>query len=69
MDIPWQSLAPDTLHALIEEFVTRGGTDYGEKEISLETRVRQVQELLRTGKAKVVFDPETETCDIHETIP
>lgn len=66
MDIPWQNLQPETLRALIEEFVTRSGTDYGEKEISLETRVRQVQELLRTGKAKVVFDPETETCDIQE---
>ncbi|MFL5815094.1 MAG: YheU family protein [Bdellovibrionia bacterium] len=66
MDIPWQNLDPDTLRALIEEFVTRGGTDYGDKEISLETRVRQVQELLRTGKAKIVFDPETESCDIQE---
>jgi hypothetical protein len=66
MDIPWQNLEPDTLRALIEEFVTRSGTDYGDKEISLETRVHQVQELLRTGKAKIVFDPETESCDIQE---
>lgn len=68
MEIPWQNLEPDTLRALIEEFVTRSGTDYGTNEISLETRVRQVQELLRTGKAKIVFDPETESCDIQENI-
>lgn len=66
MDIPWQNLQPETLHALIEEFVTRNGTDYGTQEISLETRVRQVLELLRKGKAKVVFDPETESCNIQE---
>jgi hypothetical protein len=68
MDIPWQNLDPETLRALVEEFVTRSGTDYGDKEISLETRVRQVQELLRTGKAKIVFDPETESCDIQEKV-
>lgn len=68
MEIPWQNLDPDTLRALIEEFVTRSGTDYGTNEISLETRVRQVQELLRTGKAKIVFDPETESCDIQENL-
>jgi uncharacterized protein YheU (UPF0270 family) len=68
MEIPWQNLQPETLRALIEEFVTRSGTDYGEKEISLETRVLQVQELLRTGKVKIVFDPETESCDIQERL-
>jgi hypothetical protein len=67
MDIPWQNLQPETLRALIEEFVTRSGTDYGDREISLESRVLQVQELLRQGKAKIVFDPETESCDIHES--
>jgi uncharacterized protein YheU (UPF0270 family) len=68
MDIPWQELEPDTLRSLIEEFVTRSGTDYGDKEISLESRVQQVHELLRSGKAKVVFDPESESCDIQEKI-
>ena len=66
MDIPWQELKPETLQALIEEFVTRSGTDYGTQEAPLETRVRHVFEQLRSGKAKIVFDPESETCDIHQ---
>lgn len=68
MDIPWQELEPDTLRSLIEEFVTRSGTDYGNQEISLESRVQQVHELLRSGKAKIVFDPESESCGIQENI-
>jgi uncharacterized protein len=66
MDIPWQELQPETLRALIEEFVTRDGTDYGEREASFETKVRQVRQLLETGKIKLVFDPETESCDLRE---
>lgn len=66
VDIPWQQLQPETLRALIEEFVTRDGTDYGSREADLETKVKQVRRLLEQGKAKIVFDPESETCDIHE---
>jgi uncharacterized protein YheU (UPF0270 family) len=69
MDIPWQELQPETLHALIEEFATRDGTDYGEREISLEAKVKQVQKLLEAGKIKIVFDPETESCDLREVTP
>jgi uncharacterized protein YheU (UPF0270 family) len=66
MDIPWQELQPETLHALIEEFTTRDGTDYGEREISLEAKVKQVRKLLEAGKIKIVFDAETESCDLRE---
>ena len=68
MDIPWQELKPETLRALIEEFVSRAGTDYGHQEISFDTKCEQVQRLLKSGKAKVVFDPETESCDIREVL-
>ena len=32
MLIPWQDLSPETLENLIESFVLREGTDYGEHE-------------------------------------
>ena len=66
MDIPWQNLEASTLRAVIDEFVSRDGTDYGARESSHETKIEQVHRLLREGKAKVVFDEETETCDIRE---
>ena len=68
MKIPWQELKPETLEALIDEYVTRDGTDYGTQEAARETKIAQVKKLLAKGKAQIVFDPETETCDIREVI-
>jgi len=48
----------------IEEFVTRDGTNYGEIEVSLETKISQVLGQLKSGKAVIVFDQKTETCNI-----
>jgi uncharacterized protein len=68
MDIPWKELQSETLRALVEEFVSRHGTDYGMHEASFETKVSQVMRQLENGKAKVVFDPDSESCDIREVI-
>lgn len=68
MDIPWKQLKPETLRALIEEFVLREGTDYGEKEIELDSKVEQVHRMLVEGKITVVFDSETESCDLREVV-
>ncbi len=62
--IPYDQLNPDTLHGVIEEFVTRDGTDYGEIEVPLETRISQVLAQLKTQKAVIVFDHDSETCTI-----
>jgi uncharacterized protein len=66
MEISWEKLKPDTLRALVDEFVSRDGTDYGLKEANHETKMEQVLRLLRENKVKIVFDPETESCDIRE---
>jgi uncharacterized protein YheU (UPF0270 family) len=64
MEIPYDRLPPDTLRALLEEFVTREGTDYGEQAYSLDDKVARVMAQLRQKKAIVVWDEKTETCDI-----
>jgi uncharacterized protein YheU (UPF0270 family) len=64
MDIPVDELNTDLLKAIIQEFVTREGTDYGDSDYSLDQKVEQVRSLLRSNRAKIVFDPETETCTI-----
>ncbi|MCB1699151.1 MAG: YheU family protein, partial [Halioglobus sp.] len=33
--VPVERLQPDVLQALLEEFASRDGTDYGERELSL----------------------------------
>jgi uncharacterized protein YheU (UPF0270 family) len=64
LKIPYDQLNPETLNGVIEEFVTREGTDYGEIEVSLETKISQVLGQLKSGKAVIVFDQDSETCDI-----
>lgn len=64
IEIPSDRLPSDTLNALIEEFVTRPGTDYGEYEISLAEKVAQVENLLRKKRVLIVFDENTQSCDI-----
>ena len=62
--IPYGQLSPEALQGVIEEFVTRDGTDYGKIEVPLETKINHVLNQLKSGKAVIVFDPESETCNI-----
>lgn len=65
--IPYDQLSPEALHGVIEEFVTRDGTDYGEVEIPVETKIAQVLTQIRSGKAVIIFDQETESCTVLKT--
>jgi hypothetical protein len=62
--IPVNRLSPEALQGVIEEFISREGTDYGEIEASPETNFRQVKRKLEKGLAVLVFDDETETTNI-----
>ncbi len=64
MLIPYQELQKATLTALIEEFIDREGTDYGELEVSRETMVTQVHQQLSDGKVVICYDDESETCNL-----
>ncbi len=56
--IPHQELNPDTLRAMVEDFVTRDGTDYGELETPMAQRIDLVLRQLRAGKAFILYDAE-----------
>ena len=58
--IPHQQLSPDTLDGLIEEFVTRNGTDLTDAPRS----IAQVRKLLEQGKAIITFNEDEESCNI-----
>jgi len=62
--VPYSELAADLLHAVVESYVLREGTDYGEREFSLPDKVAHVISRLRSGEAQIVFDPESETVSI-----
>ena len=57
-------LSPEALRGLVEEFVTRDGTDYGAVEQSVEQKIAQVSAQLASGEARLVFDPYTQTTNI-----
>ncbi len=65
MEIPFRELQAETLTAIIEEFISREGTDYGLHESSLEQKVMQVMRQLERGDVVVTFDPESQSCDLH----
>ncbi len=59
-----EQLSPEALRGLVEEFVTRDGTDYGAVEAGVEEKIAQVLRQLESGEARIVFDPETESVNI-----
>lgn len=62
--VPHDALSPAALCGLVESFVLREGTDYGEVEFSLADKVAHVMRQLERGEAEVMFDPNTQTASI-----
>jgi uncharacterized protein YheU (UPF0270 family) len=64
MQIPWQQLAPETVTAILEEFATREGTDYGHEQYTLAQKVAMLRRQLERGDVAISFDSQTETCSL-----
>ena len=64
MIIPWTSLSADALRGVIEEFITREGTEYGLVEYGLSKKVDQIRRQLREDLVRVVFDAETNSVSL-----
>ena len=62
--VPYTELSAELLRAVVEAFVLREGTDYGERELSLDEKVARMISQLKRGEARIVFDPETESVTI-----
>ena len=62
MIIPLDSLPKETLTAIIENFVLREGTEYGQEDVALADKIQQVQLQLKQGIAVLVYS------ELHETV-
>jgi uncharacterized protein YheU (UPF0270 family) len=62
--VPWQSLEVETLDSLLEEIVTRDGTDYGIAEKSTTEKLTRARNQLRSGFAVLVWNPESESASL-----
>ncbi len=62
MIIPLNKISNETLLAIIEEFILREGTDYGDEITDKETKIKQVKQQLEHGSAVIVYS------ELHETV-
>jgi len=68
MIIPYDELSEDALQSLIDDFVTRDGSDYGLEEISRQEKAAQLLVALKTGEMLISYDDETESCGLVRNV-
>ena len=64
IEIPLEAVSPDALVGIIDNFVTREGTDYGANEVGHEAKLERVRKQLERGDVKIVFDPDSESVNL-----
>ena len=65
--VPHAALSADALLGVIRSFVLREGTDYGEREFTLEQKIAHVRAQLESGDAQIYFDADSASIDIVKT--
>ncbi|HDL6311702.1 TPA: YheU family protein [Mannheimia haemolytica] len=66
MIIPWQELEESTLHNILDSFILREGTDYGERELSLAEKRERLLTQLKANKVVIVWSELHESLDIKD---
>lgn len=64
VEVPPDQVSADALNGLIETFVLREGTEYGESEFNLEQKVNHVRRQLDSGDVAIVFNVELQSADM-----
>lgn len=64
VQVPPERLEADTLQALLEDYASRDGTDYGEQELSLARKVDDLRNQLRRGDLLIVCELDGEHWDL-----
>ena len=64
VEVPPGQLQADTFRALLEEFASRDGTDYGETETPLDRKVAGLRSRLDRGEIQILYDTDSEQWDI-----
>jgi uncharacterized protein YheU (UPF0270 family) len=64
VEVPSERLDEQILRALLEEFSSRDGTDYGARETTLDERVGQLSHRLKTSELVILYDADSEQWDL-----
>ena len=62
--VPLQRLETDVLQALLEDYATRDGTDYGERELTTQEKVERLRRQLSAGDLQILYDADSEEWDL-----
>ena len=62
MIIPLEQLSNETLTAIIEDFILREGTEYGDVDVSKADKIAQVKQQLKQGSAVLVYS------ELHKSV-
>ncbi len=60
MIVPYENLSSEALAGVIEEYVTRDGTESTDSAV----KIADVRGALQRGELVIVFDSESETCNL-----
>ena len=64
VEVPYEQIQLETLRGLVEEFITRDGTFYGKKEMTMEQKIDMVMGQLKSGEATISWDRYVQTSNI-----
>jgi len=64
VEVPPQRLQPEVLQALLEEYASRDGTDYGEQELPLSRKVSNLRQQIQQGDLLILYEIEGEHWDL-----
>jgi len=64
IEVPPGRLQIDVLQALLEEYATRDGTDYGEREVALERKVQELRCQIHSSELCILYDSDSEQWDL-----
>lgn len=66
MIIPWQDLEESTLYNVLDSFILREGTDYGERELSLAEKRERLLQQLKADKVVIVWSELHKSLNIKD---
>lgn len=64
MIIPPSALNADTLDSLLQEYITREGTDYGLTELDLQQKMALLKPQVLRGEVLILFDQASESVNL-----
>jgi len=62
--VPPEQLSDDALGGVLQEYISREGTDYGLREVTFEAQLEHAKRAMLDGECILIFDRQTECCQL-----